>query len=110
MTARLPKYGAILGTSADAKVRNLVNDTIRHCKHLSREQIAERMTERLGQRVTVRMLYDYTSKKRKYHRFPACFVIALCEVTGDERLRAYLGAPYFEFGKHCAEVIKRHGR
>src|SRR5262245_51896415 len=83
----MPKLREKLGRppDPDANLRALTTELIRHCPK-SRAEIADEMSALLEQRVTVSMLNDYTSDAKKAARFPACFVRALCEATGDESL------------------------
>jgi hypothetical protein len=53
---------------------------------LKREAIAEEMTTRLGIRVTLAMLNDYTSQNRKAVRFPLLFSAALCDILDDDSI------------------------
>ena len=63
-------------------VRGCITRTCRESR-LSREQIAERMTEFLGVRVSERMLFDWTADSKELHRFPLEFVLAFCRATDD---------------------------
>ncbi|MHB1673795.1 MAG: hypothetical protein ACYCSP_06040 [Acidobacteriaceae bacterium] len=41
------------------------------------------MTKLLGTRVTLRMLYSYSSEAKQLHRLPAAWVLAFCQAVGD---------------------------
>lgn len=73
----------------DALVCGLVTDAIK-ASGLSRIQIAERISDLVGQRVTASMLYDYSAESKSKHRFPLSFARAFCQVTGDARLLGFL--------------------
>jgi hypothetical protein len=63
-------------------VRGVITRVIHNCR-LSREQIADRMSEALGTRVTARMLNDWTADSKELHRFPLEFVLAFCRAVDD---------------------------
>jgi len=53
---------------------------------LSREQIAERMSDASGQEVTVAMLNAWTAESKRLHRFPLEFTPAFCRAVGNNKL------------------------
>ncbi len=53
---------------------------------LTRDEIAERMTDWLGEDVSRAMLDAYASQAKTEHTIPFVRVVALIEVTGDTRL------------------------
>lgn len=65
-----------------AFIRERVTELIRASK-LSREEIAEGMSQLLGLPVTARQLYNYTANSREEYRFPLQYLRAFCEVVGD---------------------------
>lgn len=69
----------------DAVLRELVADAI-STSTKSRDQIADELTSIVGCRITRRMLDDFCSRSKVGTRFPAAWVAAFCEVTGDESL------------------------
>jgi hypothetical protein len=75
--------------TADNQLRKLLTDIIRDCPK-KRLQIAEELSELLGQSVTVHMLNDFTSESKKPARFPALFILPLCQVVGDDRLQRHV--------------------
>jgi len=76
----------------DTALRRLLNQMIRSCR-LSRPEICEALTRRLGMTITPFMLDSYTAGSKKPARFPAIFVGAFCQVTGDDRLRRFFMTP-----------------
>ena len=73
----------------DSGLRRLLTQAIRSCP-LSRVEICEALTRRLGLKVTPFMLDSYTAESKKPARFPAAFVAAFCEVTGSDQLQRHL--------------------
>ena len=71
-----------LNPSSDRIVRAAVTASIRRCKK-SRDVIAAELTEKVGNTVTLRALYSYTSAAADQNRFPMQYAAAFCEVTGD---------------------------
>lgn len=67
----------------EARLRCAITQAIRSCQ-LSRQQIAERVSQRLGERITEDMLYAITSDSHKQHRPPAMWVGAISAVTGSD--------------------------
>ena len=61
-------------------IRGLVTTACTQCR-FSRDQIADRMTEYLGTRVTSRMLNAWTAESLEQHRFPLEYLIAFCRAT-----------------------------
>lgn len=53
---------------------------------MTRDEIAERMTDWLGEEVSRAMLDNYASQAKSEHTIPFLRVMALVEVTGDTRL------------------------
>ncbi len=52
------------------------------CSMLSRYEVAARMSELLGVEITKSQLDSWTAESKEYHRFPAEYLPAFCEVTG----------------------------
>ncbi|UFZ05473.1 hypothetical protein LQG66_03915 [Bradyrhizobium ontarionense] len=52
----------------------------------SREEIADAMSQVLGERVTVEVLYQYSSPANERNNIPAHRLMALVAVTGDVRI------------------------
>jgi len=100
-----------LGQFADElKVRKIVAATIRDCPK-SCEQVADAMTERIGQPVTASILRDFAATSKHTARFPASLIAAFCEATGDDRLRLELAGPRLrkeiEFAKRELGAVER---
>ncbi len=74
-------------------VRNVVNASIKYAKKkkgYSREDIAIKMSEMTGVRVTENTLYKWTRKDKDGHRFPYEFANPLAEITGDPRILMFM--------------------
>jgi hypothetical protein len=98
---------------SDAALRKLITDIIRRCPK-KREQIAEELSARLGQHITVHMLNAFTSDSNKWSRFPAAWLQAFSEVSGDDRLERYViskrNRDVLEFGEVAITVINDAAR
>lgn len=70
---------------ASARIAQAVREAIKE-SGFSRDIIALRMSEQLGETVTGCMLDQYTSTANERHNIPAHRLIALLAVTGDLRL------------------------
>jgi hypothetical protein len=70
-----------------AAIRAILSRCIKNSR-LSREQIADQMSAALGLRITVPMLAAYTAESKKFHRWPAEFDVAFCQIVGDYSLLA----------------------
>ncbi|MBB4016702.1 hypothetical protein GGR16_001708 [Chelatococcus caeni] len=92
VVARFGEEVVRAGTLA-ARLSRAVSQCLRDCG-LSREVVARRMSEFLGEDVPVSMLEAYASQaKAGTHQISATRLIALVSVTGDERpLNALLDA------------------
>jgi hypothetical protein len=75
----------------DLWIREVLSRTLTRCQ-MSRQQVAEAMSRLLERSITVHILNDCTSLK-KPHRFPAAWVPAFCEATGDDALQKALLSP-----------------
>lgn len=87
----------------DVEIRRCLAEAMRlTCK--SREQIADALSERIGRPITVHMLNDYAALSKEGNRFPAAWVRAFCEVTGDDSLQRMILGPHLaalvELGEH----------
>jgi hypothetical protein len=69
--------------------RKLITELIKRC-HLSRIEIAERLSVHVKQPVSKRMIDDWTAGCKRRARFPACFVQAFCEVIENDELQRRL--------------------
>jgi hypothetical protein len=73
------------------EVRRLLRDAMKDSGK-PREQIAGEMSQLIGRTVTASMLADFSRNgtKKRQVRFPAAWVPAFCEITGDDSLRYHL--------------------
>ena len=76
-----------------ARIAKAVSETLKEAEG-SREDIAARMSEWLGEDISKHMLDAYASEAREEHTIPFLRVLALLHVTGDVRL-LQLGAEMF---------------
>jgi len=76
----------------DSALRRLLTASIKRSRKTHAE-IAAEMTLHTGQRISKRMVDDWTAESKKPARFPAAFIVAFCEVTGDDRLQRFLMSP-----------------
>ncbi len=64
------------------RLRAALREALRRCP-LSRWEVAGRMSLLVGREVSRHMLDAYTAETKEAHRFPAEWLPALCEATGD---------------------------
>jgi hypothetical protein len=79
---------------AEDDLRHVLREAMKRSRK-ERDQIVGHMTLALGRTVTGSMLADFTrnaSKKRQV-RFPAAWVSAFCEATGDDELARFIMGP-----------------
>jgi hypothetical protein len=74
----------------DRQFRESISTALKDCP-LSRYQVAARMSELVGQEITKSMLDSWTAESKELHRFPAIFLPAFCEATGDAEPLRILG-------------------
>jgi hypothetical protein len=76
----------------DRIIQRLVAESL---EHKSRECVAQQMTASLhGEiEITRSMLDNFAAGNKVTARFPASFVSAFCEATGDDRLRLHVIGP-----------------
>lgn len=67
------------------RVRASITRTMRKSKFL-REQIADKMTELMGRKITASSIYNFSSESHHDHRFPAEFVPFWIQATGDDSI------------------------
>ena len=63
-------------------LQGIISDCIKRCP-LSRWEIAGKMSALLNQEISKYMLDTYTAESKEYHRFPAEYLPAFCEVVGS---------------------------
>ena len=73
----------------DLAFRTLLSTVMAECGK-TRSEIASCLTRKVGRDVKLSALNDFTATTKLGARFPACYVSAFCEVTGDDRLRHFL--------------------
>lgn len=74
----------VRAASLHARIAQAVSLTLKECG-MSREDVAARMSQSLGETVTKNMLDAYASAAREEHNISFARVIALTMVTGDAR-------------------------
>jgi hypothetical protein len=93
----------------DFRIRSVLRDALRKTSK-NREQIAKEISQKVGYTVTVRMLNGYVASSEEGVRFPAAFVGAFCEVTGDDELIRFLMGKrlrtLLEFGERALLAMK----
>jgi hypothetical protein len=75
-----------------ASIARAVSATLRDCR-LPRDEVAQRMSDYLGERVSKHMLDAYASEARQDHPIPVTRLVALMHATGDRRLLQLLADP-----------------
>jgi len=74
----------------DKAFREEISRALKACPS-SRYQVAARMSELVGQDITKTMLDSWTAESKEQHRFPAIFLPAYCEATGQTGPLVMLG-------------------
>ena len=85
--------------ASDLALRSLLSEILDACKKdrkKDRKQIAAELSEKLGRTITVAFLDSYTCRTKTTARFPAAYVRAFCEVTGNDKLLRLLFTPTIE--------------
>jgi len=102
------------GTSAqcsDLALRRLLSDVMGACPK-DRQRIAAELSQSIGRPITLSILNDYTATTKTAARFPAAYVRAFCEVTGDDSLQRFILGPrllaLIEIGER--ELASHRGR
>ncbi|MEX0753226.1 MAG: hypothetical protein WD073_09925 [Xanthobacteraceae bacterium] len=75
----------VRAATCTARLARAVSETLKDCGH-SRDVVAYRISEYLGERVSTDMLHAYSSTAKEKHSIPAHRLVALAVVTGDTRL------------------------
>jgi hypothetical protein len=84
------KTGASTQSASDRALRDLVAEIIRQSPK-KRPQLAEELSVATGQHITSFMLDCFTATGKS--RFPAIFIQAFSEITGDDRLQRFVMSP-----------------
>lgn len=82
----------------DAKIARLVSHALRDAREergLSRDSVAQQISDFLGRKVSADMLYKWTSESSEDHRIPLDAFIALVHATGAKDLLGFVPG---EFG------------
>ena len=82
----------VRGASLEAAIARAVAETLRLAE-MERGEIARRMGQYLGEKVSENMLNAYASEARTEHTISLARFIALLHVTGDARLLNALAEP-----------------
>jgi hypothetical protein len=82
----------VRGASVAARTARAVSVALRDCGR-SRRQVAQQMSEYLGEDVSPAMIDAYASVAREAHRISLPRFLALLHVTGDRRLLQMLAQP-----------------
>lgn len=85
----------VRAVSLRAKIARAVSEAMMDCVH-SRAVLADRMSEFMGEPVSVNMLNAYASEAREDHSMPFIRLLGLIHATGDVRL-LQLGAEMFGY-------------
>jgi len=75
--------------AARSKLRSAIVRAIRSSPR-SRQQIAEAMSQILGQPISVHLINSWTAETKKRVRFPAAWIPAFCEAAMDDAPRLAL--------------------
>jgi len=68
----------------DSEFRAAISADIKACPR-SRYQVAARMSELIGQEITISMLNNWTAEAHEKHRFPAIWLPAFIHATDGQR-------------------------
>jgi len=71
-----------LAPTPDERMRAALLEALRRSSR-SRAQVADRMTELLGQRISEAQINAWTAPSHTKHRFPAAYLGAFCRATGS---------------------------
>jgi hypothetical protein len=94
----------------DPIVRSALSASIRMCS-LSREQIADKMSDLLGTRVTAKMLDTYSAASMQPYRLPAAWIHAFCKaVDNDSLLQAIAQAGGYRLVRNEEVALLELGR
>jgi hypothetical protein len=110
MTESMTKTASLFGSNdhaLDASIRRAIAHAMRHSSK-SREQLAEELSQRTGCHVSANVLNAMAAESKRLTRFPLCWVVPFCEVTGDDTL-ARLAIPsalrqYTELGERVVRA------
>lgn len=89
---------------ADLALRVFLTEKFREHR-LSRPQLAERLSELLGEPVSLSRLDSYTASTKLSARMPAYFLRALCEVLDSDEILLFLARPRLQKQVEFAETV-----
>ena len=89
----------------DRRFREALSEALKRCP-LSRWQVAARMSELTGCDITKAQLDSWTSESKEFHRFPAIYLPAFCEATGDTTPLKLLANPVGVFVLPGPEALR----
>jgi hypothetical protein len=73
---------------------------------LSVPQLAERLSEKLGEPVSTSRLYSFTASTKVSARMPAYFLRALCEVLDSDEILLFLARPRIQKQVEFADTVR----
>src|SRR6266568_4969111 len=88
----------------DTALRHFLAETFRK-HHLSRIQIAERLTELLGEKVSLDRLDSYVASTKVSARLPAYFLRAVSEALDSDEIILFLARPRLQKQIALAETV-----
>ncbi len=91
----------------DAALRQKLSEIVHDCR-LSRGEICEALSGRVGVKITPFMLDCYTSRTKR-HRFPAFLVADFCEVIGSDELVRFVMGPRLRELVELGERVRSMG-
>ena len=92
-------------TEADLDLRRFLAEKLRKSP-LSRPQFAERLSEILGEPVSLTRLDSYIASTKASARLPAYFLRALCEVLDSDEILLHLARPRLRKQIEFAETVR----
>lgn len=91
-------------------LHQFVGKALKHCQRWkTRDDIAREISDFTGQRVTKRMLDDWSAESKAHVSFPARFVKPLCAVTGDDSLQRQLLSDEMRADLERGQFVRTHG-
>ena len=95
----------------DILIRRLLTGALR-ASSKSRSEIAHELSTRVGTPISVFMLNEYTAPSKVLRRFPAVWLPAFCDITGDDGPRLLLLDPrlrdlLLEIGERALAVANK---
>lgn len=90
-------------------VGDILSREIKQSK-FSRDEIADRMSQITGDRISTTMLNSWTAESKKLHRFPAQYISAFCHAVGSDGLirRLARACGKVAIDRHDGLLLKRY--